>query len=127
MTPDDAKLAVDVGASGIVVSNHGSGVFDYTPGVAEVLPNISKAVRGQIAIMADGGVRSEGDVLKMLALGADAVMIGRPFEISAIGGLQEGVETYVDEIKTELIQSMILTECNDITSVDKTILFDESA
>lgn len=77
--------------------------------------------------MADGGVRSGGDVLKMLALGADAVMIGRPFAIAAIGGLQEGVETYVDEIKSELIQSMILTGCNDITSVDKAILFDESA
>ncbi|MBW2590751.1 MAG: alpha-hydroxy-acid oxidizing protein, partial [Deltaproteobacteria bacterium] len=124
MTPDDAKLAVDVGASGIVVSNHGGRVLDHTPGVAEVLPNISKAVGGQITIMADGGIRSGGDVLKMLALGADAVMIGRPFSIAAIGGLQEGVEKYIDEIKSELIQSMILTGCNDIISVDKDILFD---
>ncbi len=126
MTPDDAKLAVDVGVSGIVVSNHGGRVLDHTPGVAEVLPNISKAVGGQIAIMADGGIRSGGDVLKMLALGADAVMIGRPFSIAANGGLQEGVEKYIDEIKSELIQSMILTGCNDISSVDKAILFDES-
>ena len=126
MTPGDAKLAVDVGASGIVVSNHGGRVLDYTPGVAEVLPNISKAVGGQIAIMADGGIRSGGDVLKMLALGADAVMIGRPFSVAAIGGLQEGVEKYIDEIKSELIQSMILTGCNDISSIDKAILFDAS-
>jgi len=127
MTPDDAKLAVDVGACGIVVSNHGGRVFDHTPGVAEVLPNIAKAVRGQITIMADGGIRSGGDVLKMLALGADAVMIGRPFSISAIGGLQQGVEKYIDGIKSELIQSMILTGCNDVQSVDKAVLFDESA
>jgi len=53
-------------------------------------------------------------------------MIGRPFSIAAIGGLQEGVEKYIDEIKSELIQSMILTGCNDIGSVDKAILFDES-
>jgi len=78
-------------------------------------------------MMADGGIRSGGDVLKMLALGADAVMIGRPFSVAAIGGLQEGVEKYIDEIKSELIQSMILTGCNDIKSVDKDILFDESA
>jgi len=77
--------------------------------------------------MADGGIRSGGDVLKILALGADAVMIGRPFSIAAIGGLQEGVEKYIDEIKSELIQSMILTGCNDISSVDKAILFNESA
>jgi len=124
MTPDDAKLAIEVGASGIVVSNHGGRVFDHTPGVAEVLPEISEAVQGQIVILADGGIRSGGDVLKMLALGADAVMIGRPFSIAAVGGLQEGVRKYIDQIRSELIQAMILTGCKDIASVDRSIIFD---
>ena len=111
MTPDEAKMAVDVGAKAIVVSNHGGRVLDHTPGVAEILPEVASAVKGQITIMADGGIRSGVDVLKMLALGADVVMIGRPFAIAAVGGLKEGVEKYLEQIKSELIQAMILTGC----------------
>ncbi|MBU3950652.1 MAG: alpha-hydroxy-acid oxidizing protein, partial [Proteobacteria bacterium] len=73
------------------------------------LPAICGAVKGRVAVLADGGVRSGGDVLKLLALGADAVMIGRPFAVAACGGLQAGVETYIDRIKTELEQAMVLT------------------
>jgi isopentenyl diphosphate isomerase/L-lactate dehydrogenase-like FMN-dependent dehydrogenase len=126
MTPEDARLAVDVGADAIVVSNHGGRVLDHTPGAAEVLPAVSDAVRGQITILADGGIRSGGDVLKMLALGADAVMIGRPFSIAAMGGLKDGVMKYLDEIKSELIQAMILTGCRNATAVDRSILFDNT-
>ncbi len=124
MTADDAKRAVDVGASGIVVSNHGGRVLDHTPGVAQVLPNIAQAVKGKITILCDGGVRSGGDVLKMLALGADAVMIGRPFSIAAVGGLKSGVKKYISQIKSQLIETMILTGCGTISSVDKSILFE---
>ncbi len=123
MTPDEAKLAMAVGAAGIVVSNHGGRILDHTPGTAEVLPGIARAVKGRIAILADGGVRSGGDVAKMLALGADAVMIGRPLAVAAMGGLEEGVGKYLDTIKTELIQTMILTGCPDIASVGPRILY----
>lgn len=123
MTPDDAILAIDAGADGIVVSNHGGRVLDHTPGVAQVLPKIADTVNGQITILADGGVRSGGDALKMLALGADAVMIGRPLAIAAVGGSKEGVAKYLDQVKTELIQAMILTGCKTATSVDRKILF----
>ncbi len=123
MTPDQAKLAVDSGAAAIVVSNHGGRVLDHTPGVAEVLPAVSKAVNGQIAVLADGGVRTGGDVLKMIALGADAAMIGRPFSVAAVGGLKEGVITYLETLKTELIQAMVLTGCKDISSADPSILY----
>jgi putative N-acetylmannosamine-6-phosphate epimerase len=123
MTPDDAKRAVDAGAAGIVVSNHGGRVLDHTPGTAEALPFIARAVKGQIAILADGGVRSGGDVLKMLALGADAVMIGRPVSIAAIGGQREGVAKYLDQVKSELVQAMILTGCASIADVDGRVLF----
>ncbi|PHR27921.1 MAG: alpha-hydroxy-acid oxidizing enzyme [Desulfotalea sp.] len=123
MTPDDAQLAVNSGADAIVVSNHGGRVLDHTPGSADVLENIADTVKGKITILADGGVRSGGDVLKLLALGADAVMIGRPFAIAAIGGLQDGVEKYIDSIMTELQQTMILTGTPAANAVDKDILF----
>ena len=109
MTVQDAEAAVAAGADAIVVSNHGGRVLDFTPGAASVLPAICGAVKGRVAVLADGGVRSGGDVLKLLALGADAVMIGRPFAVAACGGLQAGVETYIDRIKTELEQAMVLT------------------
>ncbi|OIN99827.1 MAG: alpha-hydroxy-acid oxidizing enzyme [Desulfovibrionaceae bacterium CG1_02_65_16] len=123
MTPDDAKRAVDAGAAGIVVSNHGGRVLDHTPGTAEALPAIARAVKGQIAILTDGGVRTGGDVLKMLALGADAVLIGRPVSIAAIGGQREGVGKYLDQVKSELVQAMILTGCATVADVDGRVLF----
>ncbi len=123
MTPDDAKRAVDAGAAGIVVSNHGGRVLDHAPGTAEALPAIARAVKGQIAILADGGVRTGGDVLKMLALGADAVMIGRPVAIAAVGGLREGVAKYLDQVRGELVQAMILTGCANVADVDGRVLF----
>ena len=123
MTPDQAQIAVDVGADAIVLSNHGGRVLDHTPGVAEVIPEIAAAVKGQIAILADGGVRTGGDVLKMIALGADAVMIGRPFAIAAVGGLKDGVVKYIDQLKSELQQAMVLTGCRDIRSVGSSILY----
>jgi isopentenyl diphosphate isomerase/L-lactate dehydrogenase-like FMN-dependent dehydrogenase len=109
MTPDEARLAADVGAAGIVVSNHGGRVLDHTPGTASVLAGVAAAVKGRIAVLVDGGVRTGVDVLKMLALGADAVMIGRPFSIAAIGGAAEGVEKYLDQLRGELSAAMILT------------------
>ncbi len=123
MTPDDAKRAVDAGAAGIVVSNHGGRVLDHTPGTAEALPGVAAAVKGQIAILVDGGVRTGGDVLKMLALGADAVLIGRPFCTAALGGLREGVGKYLDQVRGELTQAMILTGCASVADVDRNILF----
>ena len=122
MTADQARLAVDAGARGIVVSNHGGRVLDHAPGAAEVLPEIAEAVRGQITILVDGGIRSGGDVLKMIALGADAVMVGRPFSIAAVGGLADGVGAYIDQLKTEVASAMVLTGCPDIPSVGMDIL-----
>jgi isopentenyl diphosphate isomerase/L-lactate dehydrogenase-like FMN-dependent dehydrogenase len=122
MTVEDARLAVDAGADALVVSNHGGRVLEDTPATAEVLPDISAAVKGKITILADGGVRTGGDVLKLLALGADAVMIGRPFSVAAVGGLQKGVELYIDKIRTELEQAMVLTGVSSVTSVSGAIL-----
>ena len=123
MTPDEAELAVEAGAHGIVVSNHGGRVLDHTPATADVLPEISRRVKGKITILVDGGVRSGGDILKMLALGADAVMIGRPFSVAAVGGLQDGVEKFIDRLHGELLQAMVLTGTRSVTEVSQNIIY----
>jgi isopentenyl diphosphate isomerase/L-lactate dehydrogenase-like FMN-dependent dehydrogenase len=125
MTSDEAELAAAAGADAVVVSNHGGRVLDYTPGSADVIEGIADTVKGKITILADGGVRSGADVLKLLALGADAVMIGRPFSIAAVGGLQQGVETYIDSLMMELKQVMVLTGTASAAAVDKKIIFKE--
>lgn len=123
MTPDQARIAVDAGASAIVVSNHGGRVLDHTPGVARILSEVASAVKGQIVVLADGGVRTGGDVLKMLALGADAVMIGRPFSVAVMGGLKEGAMRFIDQIRSELTQAMILTGTKRVGAVEPSILW----
>ena len=105
-----------------MVSNHGGRVLDSTPGTAEVLPEIAEAVGGEMTILVDGGIRSGGDILKMLALGAHGVMIGRPFSIAAVGGLQQGVETYIDTLHTQLVQAMVLTGTDNVNRVESGIL-----
>jgi isopentenyl diphosphate isomerase/L-lactate dehydrogenase-like FMN-dependent dehydrogenase len=123
MTPEDATLALEAGADAIVVSNHGGRVLDHTPGTAEVLPNIAAEMKGKLGIIVDGGVRTGADVLKMLALGADAVMIGRPFSIAAMGGLTEGVTTFIAALRTELMQAMVMTGTKSIEKISPSILY----
>ncbi|MBS0014265.1 MAG: alpha-hydroxy-acid oxidizing protein [Desulfobacterales bacterium] len=123
MTADEAKMCVDAGAAGIVVSNHGGRVLDGVPGTARVLRDVAAAANGQIAVLADGGVRSGADVLRMLALGADAVMIGRPFSVAVLGGGKDGASAYLAQIRQELVQSMVLTGTASVHSVDGSILW----
>lgn len=123
MTPKDATLALEAGADAIVVSNHGGRVLDHTPGTAEVLPDIAAEMKGKLGIIVDGGVRTGADVLKMLALGADAVMIGRPFSIAAMGGLTEGVTTFIAALRTELMQAMVMTGTKSIEKISPSILY----
>ncbi|HHX95224.1 MAG TPA: alpha-hydroxy-acid oxidizing protein [Clostridia bacterium] len=122
MTPDEAIKAVEAGAAGIVVSNHGGRVLDCTPGVAHVLPEIVSAVKGEVVIFADGGVRSGIDILKLIALGADSVLIGRPLAIAAVGGGAEGVRLYFEKLKAQLFQAMILTGCSSISGIDGSVI-----
>lgn len=123
MTPDEAELAVSAGAAAIVVSNHGGRILDYTPGAAEVLPAIAKAVGGRAVVLADGGVRSGADVLKYLALGANAVLVGRPLVIGAFGGGAEGVAMILNRMQAELTAAMLLTGTASVRDVSPTILY----
>jgi hypothetical protein len=123
MTVEDAEFAVEAGVSAIVVSNHGGRVLEETPGVAQVLPEIAERVKGKVTILADGGVRTGVDVLKMIALGADGVLIGRPFVTASFGGEREGVKTYIEKLKGELKSAMVLTGCNSIEKISSKILY----
>lgn len=122
MTCEEALLALEAGVDGIVVSNHGGRVLDHTPGTAAVLPEIADAVKGKMTVLVDGGVRSGVDVLKMIALGADAVLIGRPCSIAVIGDPEKGIGTYLNSIRRQLASAMVLTGTPDIKSAGKHIL-----
>lgn len=123
MTPEEAQIAVEAGAKAIVVSNHGGRILDGTPGVAEVLPSIADKVKDKVTIFADGGVRAGVDVLKYIALGADAVLVGRPIIIGAFGGGKEGVKVVLDTMAKELKQAMILTGCKDLHDISEKVLY----
>lgn len=127
MTPDEAEMALDTGAAAIVVSNHGGRILDHTPGTADVLPSIAARVKGKIIILVDGGVRSGYDALKMLALGADAVMVGRPMSIAAVGGGKEAVAALLAQYADQLRSAMILTGCASLHEVDGRILWSDDA
>ncbi len=122
MTKMDALTAVKTGVSAVVVSNHGGRVLDHTPGTVEVLAEIVDAVKGKAVILVDGGIRSGSDVLKCLALGADAVLIGRPLVIGVFGGGKEGVSLILNTLKSELTQAMLLTGTKDVMNVSRFIL-----
>ena len=123
MTPDEAEMAVDTGAAAIVVSNHGGRILDHTPGTAEVLPGIAKRVKGKVTLLVDGGVRSGYDALKMLALGADAVLVGRPMSIAAVGGGAEAVAALLGQYADQLRSAMILTGCENLAEITPKILW----
>ncbi|MFQ5672727.1 MAG: alpha-hydroxy-acid oxidizing protein [Nitrospinales bacterium] len=126
MNAESALAAVEAGADAIVVSNHGGRVMDYMPGTADVLPEIASAVAGRVKVLVDGGIREGIDILKMLALGADAVMIGRPVCIAAFGAGREGVEFFLQEKTRELRQAMILTGCPAVNSIDPAVIVRDS-
>lgn len=109
MNERDAATAIEAGAAAVVVSNHGGRVLDGMPGTARVLPGISAFVKKnapQMQVLADGGIRSGADIFRMLALGADAVLIGRPIAIMAVGHGRAGVASLLQYYLTELRQTM---------------------
>ncbi|MBN1594189.1 MAG: alpha-hydroxy-acid oxidizing protein [Candidatus Coatesbacteria bacterium] len=122
MTVWDAVAAVEAGAAAIIVSNHGGRVLDNMPGALHVLSDIVSVVKDKVTILVDGGIRSGADVLKCIALGADAVLIGRPISVAAFGAGIEGVEFYMNSIRRELENSMILTGCATIADIGRDVI-----
>ena len=123
MTPQGAKKAVEAGADAIIVSNHGGRVQGGTPSTAEVLPSIVDAVKGQIRIIVDGGIRSGVDVFRALALGAEAVLIGRPVLTAIYGAGPEGLGLYMDKIVGELKSTMTMCGAPSLKDITRDKIF----
>lgn len=119
MTPKGALKAVEAGADAIVVSNHGGRVQGNVPSTAEVLPEIVDAVKGQIKIFVDGGIRSGVDVFKAIAMGADAVLIGRPVVPFIYAAGEEGFRVYMDKIVKELRDTMAMCGTPTLTDISR--------
>jgi 4-hydroxymandelate oxidase len=122
MTMEDAKLAVENGVNGIVVSNHGGRQLDSTPATLDVLPEIVEAVRGRVEVYMDGGIRRGTDVLKAIALGARAVLLGRsPLWGLALGGA-EGVRAVLDHLRKEVELAMALSGRSSLGQIDRSLV-----
>lgn len=119
MTVKGALKAKEAGAAAIVVSNHGGRVLDQCPATAEVLEEIAEAVGDSMKILVDGGIRSGADVFKALALGADAVIIARPFVTAVYGGGREGVEAYINKIGSELKDTMAMCGVSSLAEITR--------
>ena len=120
MTVKGALKAKEAGAAAIVVSNHGGRVLDQCDATAEVLPEIAEALKGSgVKILVDGGIRSGVDVFKALALGADAVLICRPFVTAVYGGGEEGVKCYIDKIAAELADTMQMCGAHSLAEITR--------
>ena len=120
--PDDARDALAFGADGIVVSNHGGRQLDGTLSSARVLPSIAEAVKGKLTIFADGGVRTGTDVFRMLALGADGVLLGRAFVYALATGGQAGVERLLAIMEKDLRTNMVLTGVKSVREIGPHLL-----
>ncbi|MDF2540560.1 MAG: L-lactate dehydrogenase (FMN-dependent) and related alpha-hydroxy acid dehydrogenase [Herbinix sp.] len=119
MTIKGAMKAKEAGASAIVVSNHGGRVLDQCPATAEVLEQIVKAVDGSMKIFVDGGIRSGMDIFKALALGADGVLIARPFVTAVYGGAEEGVTAYIHKLAAELEDTMAMCGAHSLKEITR--------
>ena len=119
MTVRGALKAEAAGADAIVVSNHGGRVLDGCPATAEVLEEIVQAVKGKMKVFVDGGIRNGVDVFKALALGADGVIICRPFVTAVYGGAEEGIETLINKIGAELEDTMYMCGADSLKGITR--------
>ena len=122
LDPEDAKAAADIGADGVVVSNHGGRQLDGVLSSARALPAIADAVGDRLTVLADSGVRSGLDVVRMLALGAKGVLLGRAFVYALAARGETGVTQLLDLIEKEMRVAMALTGVRDVASIDRSIL-----
>lgn len=123
LNPADAQKAVDTGMDGIVVSNHGGRTLDGLPASIEALPAVAAVINRQIPILLDGGIRRGSDVVKALALGASAVLIGRPYIYGLAAAGAVGVAHVLNMLRAELEVTMALNGCACLNDIDESILW----
>lgn len=123
LSVEDAKKAMEIGASCIVVSNHGGAVLDYAAHPLEALPDIKKVVGNNVVVLVDSGFRRGTDVLKALSLGADGVLLGHLLLMSLAANEVEGVKEMLRIITVELQRAMSITGCNNLKDIDETIIY----
>ena len=125
LNPDDAKKAVEAGVTGIIVSNHGARNLDTVPATLDVLPAIVDRVAGKVEVLMDGGIRRGTDILKALALGAKAVLVGRPYIYGLATSGAEGVARVVEILRAELEIAMALTGRTSVKELDKSVFYEK--
>ena len=119
MSVSGARKAAEAKADAIVVSNHGGRVLDGVPATADVLPQIASEVQGSLQILVDGGIRNGTDVFRALALGANAVLICRPFVVVAFGAGEEGIRGYLDQLAAELTDCMEMCGAKTVQDITR--------
>jgi 4-hydroxymandelate oxidase len=123
LTVEDAVRAVDAAVEGIIVSNHGGRNLDTLPAAIEALPGVVNAVKGRIPVLMDSGIRRGTDILMALAMGATAVLIGRPYAYGLAAAGAEGVERVIRILREELERAMALTGRRTIAEIDSSVVW----
>lgn len=124
LDPEDARRAADAGADGVIVSNHGGRQLDSVPSTAMALPGVAEAVGDRIEVLADGGIRTGLDVVKMLALGARAVLVGRAWAWAVAAGGEDAVARMLEGLRSDIDVALALTGRNSVAELDRSNLFD---
>ncbi len=124
MSARDAAQAVERGAAGLIVSNHGGRTLDTQPATIDALPPIAQAVGGRVPLLLDGGVRRGTDVLKALALGASAVLVGRPYVYGLAAAGAIGVAHVMHILRSEFEVAMALTGCRSLAAIDRSAIWE---
>jgi L-lactate dehydrogenase (cytochrome) len=127
LDPEDARRAVDAGVDGIVVSNHGGRQLDSVPSTARALPDVVDAVGDQVEVLADGGVRTGVDVVKMVALGARAVLIGRAWAWAVAARGEAGVRHVLEVMRADIDVALALTGQTSFAGLDRAALYEQGA
>jgi len=125
--PEEARQAIGLGVDGIIVSNHGGRQLDAAPASLEALPGIVEAAQGRVPVMIDGGIRRGSDVLKAIALGARAALIGRPQLWGLASGGEGGVTRVLEMLRVEIDRAMALGGWERLADVDQSALFNHHA
>jgi 4-hydroxymandelate oxidase len=123
LTGEDADRGVAAGANGIIVSNHGGRNLDTAPATIDALPEVVAGIHGRVPVLVDGGIRRGTDIVKALALGADAVLIGRPYCYGLAVGGAAGVQRVIEILRTELEMAMQLMGRRTLEEIDRSALW----